>query len=175
MILAAHQPALMPWLPFFYKIQKCDVFISMVNVQFEKNGYQNRAMAWGKWLTKPVKNGNCLIKEKWYANGQDLVDVNASFIIGMAKVLGIDTGKIISDFETEKQGTDRIIEYCHKFGCDQYLTNVAALDKYLDLVKLRTAGIELVPLVFPYKKHVFEALQEWGLEGTIKVLRKDYK
>ena len=59
MILSAHQPAYLPWLGYFEKIQKADVFIYLDTVQFEKNSFINRnkikTPQGGQWLTIPVK------------------------------------------------------------------------------------------------------------------------
>lgn len=55
-----HQPQYIPWVPYFDKILQCEVFIFLDNVQFQKNGLQNRN--WIKnpqgpqWLTIPVKH-----------------------------------------------------------------------------------------------------------------------
>ncbi len=43
MIIAAmHQPHYMPWLGYFEKIQKADLFVIVDHVQFERKGWQNR-------------------------------------------------------------------------------------------------------------------------------------
>ena len=58
MIVAVHQPQYLPWLGFFDKIDRADVFVLLDNVQFKKNEWQNRnkiktAQGW-QWLTVPV-------------------------------------------------------------------------------------------------------------------------
>ncbi len=58
MLLAVHQPHYLPWLGYMDKLRRCDVFVFLDNVQFEKNGWQNRnriktAKGW-QWLTVPV-------------------------------------------------------------------------------------------------------------------------
>jgi hypothetical protein len=58
MIVAVHQPQYLPWLGYFDKIDRADVFVLLDNVQFKKNEWQNRnkiktAQGW-QWLTVPV-------------------------------------------------------------------------------------------------------------------------
>ena len=59
MIIAIHQPQFMPWLGYFDKMDRCDIFVLLDNVQFKKNEYQNRnkiktSQGW-EWFTLPVK------------------------------------------------------------------------------------------------------------------------
>lgn len=58
MIVSIHQPQYLPWLGYFSKIDRSDVFIFLDNVQFKKNEWQNRnrirtAEGW-QWITVPV-------------------------------------------------------------------------------------------------------------------------
>ena len=59
--LAMHQSQYLPWAPYFKKMMQTDVFVIMDNVQFQKNGLQNRNKIAGKsgpqWITVPVKSG----------------------------------------------------------------------------------------------------------------------
>ena len=58
MIVAVHQPQYLPWLGYFDKIDRADLFVLLDNVQFKKNEWQNRnriKTAGGtQWLTVPV-------------------------------------------------------------------------------------------------------------------------
>lgn len=59
MIVSAHQPAYLPWLGYFDKISRADVFVYLDTVQFEKNSFINRNQIktpqGSMWLTIPVK------------------------------------------------------------------------------------------------------------------------
>jgi len=59
MIVAIHQPQYLPWLGYFDKMLKADVFCYLDTVQYKKNEWQNRnrirtAQGW-QWLTVPVR------------------------------------------------------------------------------------------------------------------------
>ncbi|OLP15647.1 hypothetical protein BST81_25175 [Leptolyngbya sp. 'hensonii'] len=59
MILSAHQPAYLPWLGYFDKLLRSDLFIFLDTVQYEKNSFINRnrikTPQGPVWLTIPVK------------------------------------------------------------------------------------------------------------------------
>ena len=69
MIVAGHQPNYLPWLGFFDKIRRCDLFIIEDNVQYEQQGFTNRNRIktpdGAKWLTVPIEHvgGPMLINE----------------------------------------------------------------------------------------------------------------
>jgi hypothetical protein len=58
MILAAHQPAYLPWLGYLEKIARADVMVHLDNVQFERGGHTHRnrikTPSGPLWLTVPV-------------------------------------------------------------------------------------------------------------------------
>jgi hypothetical protein len=59
MIVSIHQPAYLPWLGYFDKIARSDIFVYLDTVQFEKNSFINRnqikTQQGPQWLTIPVK------------------------------------------------------------------------------------------------------------------------
>lgn len=62
MIVTAHQPAYLPWLGYFEKISRSDIYVFLDEVQFEKNSYINRnkikTPQGASWLTIPIINKN---------------------------------------------------------------------------------------------------------------------
>lgn len=73
MIVSIHQSQYMPWPAYFRKIALSDIFVVMDDVQFQKNGVQNRNKIRNKngefWLTVPVSgNLNDKIKDKKIAD-----------------------------------------------------------------------------------------------------------
>lgn len=54
-----HQPEYLPWLGFFDRIKKADVFVLLDTVGYQKNGFINRnrikTKDGAKWLTVPVQ------------------------------------------------------------------------------------------------------------------------
>jgi hypothetical protein len=58
MTVSIHQPQYLPWLGFYDKVDRADVYVILDTVQFKKNEYQNRnriktAQGW-QWITVPV-------------------------------------------------------------------------------------------------------------------------
>src|SRR5258708_7422284 len=57
MIVAIHQPNYIPWLGYFDKIRRSDVFVFLDHVQFVRNDFQNRnrikTSSGARWLSLP--------------------------------------------------------------------------------------------------------------------------
>ena len=58
MIISINQPAYLPWLGYFERIERSDIHIVLDHVQFEKNTFVNRNKIRTKdnviWLTVPL-------------------------------------------------------------------------------------------------------------------------
>jgi hypothetical protein len=58
MLVAIHQPTYVPWLGYFDRMIRSDLFVLLDHVQFERRNYQNRALIRledeARWLTVPV-------------------------------------------------------------------------------------------------------------------------
>lgn len=171
--IAIHQANFVPWIPFFYKMAMVDKFIILIHVDFEKNNFQNRFNYRGEWITKPISSGKTLIKNKTYADGQDLSELNMLWIQAMKRTLSIKT-KLVYDYPTELKGTERLIDLIKHYEGTCYVTNPDAKDKYLDEDLMLDEGINIEYCKVPrnLKISFFEALDNFGLEGTIKQLPK---
>ena len=160
MRVAIHQPNFFPYYPFFQKMQEVDIFVIMINCQFEKNNYQNRFEFQG-WNTMSVNGGIDIIENKKYVNclndwdkittkinklkyfnkyvSESLPIMNILIIKEIAEHLNIKT-KIEIDYPTELTGTDRLIDLCKHFGATEYLSGISG-KHYLQLDKFD--GIEV--------------------------------
>lgn len=60
MVVSVHQPNYIPWMGYFYKIQKSDIFVILDDVQYIRRGFINRnrikTHEGVSWLTIPVEN-----------------------------------------------------------------------------------------------------------------------
>ncbi|MGM0441724.1 MAG: WbqC family protein [Elusimicrobiota bacterium] len=67
MRLGIHQPQYMPWIGYLDKINSCDKFVFLDDVQYKKREFQNRnrikTPQGSMWLTVPVK-----VKGRYYQN-----------------------------------------------------------------------------------------------------------
>lgn len=177
MKIACHQPNFFPHFGFFYKMSMCDKFVILSQVQFEKNGYQNRYFLQGKqkWVTMPVNSGLEPIYKKSYTNNVHLETLNVSIIKNIKDILSIDC-EIVQDIVTDSRSTQRLIDNLNYYGASAYVTNPKAKNKYLDEEAIRQAGIDIV-----YSSHtndklnILEMFELYGIEGTRNQLYKKEK
>ena len=184
MIVSIHQPNYMPWLPFFDKIEKSDIFVILGHCQFEKNNFQNRFMIDERWQTLRVKKGNKPIAEKEYVDSKEdwetikrrlpkhntalgnmdycisdnLLLTNTRIIKHICKELNINT-KIVSDFTTQLKSSERLLEICKKYNATQYLSGSSGVN-YLDKNIFKKSNIEVLyqDILTLNKKPILECL-----------------
>lgn len=177
MKIGIHQPNFVPHFGFFYKMSQCDIFIILSQVQFEKNGYQNRYFIQEKkkWVTKPIVGGLEMIKDKYYTDGSSLLNINMQFINWVADVLDIDA-EIVLDIPTSSRSTQRLIDNINHYGGTVYVTNPAAKDKYLEEDLMKSAGIDIEYCSTPNSNlNILEMFEKFGIDGTKKQLYKSKK
>lgn len=166
MRIAIHQPNFFPHYGFFEKMLAVDKFIILTHCQFEKNNYQNRFRFEDRWYTMSIKHGNVLINEKQYNDHfmdwrrikeklpqfnleefnmcieKKLWATNTNIISRIALKLGIKT-EIEIDFETQLNGTERLLEICKYYEADTYLSGASG-KTYMDLKLFEDAGIKVI-------------------------------
>lgn len=168
MRIGIHQSNFFPHFGFFNKMSMCDKFIILSEVQFEKNGYQNRYFLQGKqkWVTMPVNGGLEPIHRKLYTNNIPLEGLNVQIIKCLKDILSIDC-QILRDIVTESKSTQRLIDNLNHYGATAYVTSPGAKDKYLDEQSIRDSGIDIVYSSHQYDKlNILEMFEQFGIEGT---------
>ena len=184
MRVAIHQPNFIPHFPFFYKMAMVDIFVILSEVQFEKNGYQNRFKYRDKWITKPVHNGVELLSQKDYidldpdpryfhATGS-VKELNMKWIHAIKDTFNIKTILAGDYMNSSKSGTERLIELIKENKGNVYVTNSEAKEKYLDEELMKENGIEIEYCKVPnnLQRSTFEIIEEFGIEGAIRNLPK---
>jgi hypothetical protein len=168
MIIACHQPNFFPWLPFFKKMERADIFVVMQNVQYSRNQFQNRFKYQGSWKTLSVNTGKLsdkIYSKKYLAPQEDwikiknsirhdwlnifdlymqesLAQTNFSIINEITKIMGIQTLLVIDDLNMTSTATHRLIDICKKYEASTYLSGPSGRF-YLDLRAFHEAGIEV--------------------------------
>lgn len=184
MIISCHQPNLLPWTPYFEKIQQSDVFVILENVQFTRHQFQNRFEYLGKWQTMPVERGhlNDLIKDKKYFDPisswnkikrnvgksqlsvfDDLIDENLSatntgIIYRLCKILSIST-PLTKDFKSDSiDPSQKLLDICLQHGASTYLAGPSG-KKYLNEDIFNNNGIKIKYFDATDKKPIVEKIR----------------
>lgn len=87
MIVAAHQPHVLPWLGYLAKIAACDRFVIMDDLQYEPQNFQNRNRVkinhGSSWITVPLSRSSqqeriCdkLVVDGWQARAWQTIKVH---------------------------------------------------------------------------------------------------
>jgi hypothetical protein len=156
-IVGIHQPNFMPWLGYFYKLYKSDVFIFLDDVQFQKTGanYTNRVSinmnGKSQYLTIPVKrysgtwkiNETQFNDEKWkkkvigslqsnYGKAKHFKE-NKDFIFDLinhkASNLAEYNIKIIKEFAIKLDITTKML------NSSDYKISTSSTQRLIDLIK----------------------------------------
>lgn len=192
-MIGIHQSQFLPWLPFFYKMFSSDIFIILDDVQFQKNGVQNRNLIktpQGQlWLTVPVRRSLETPLNAAEINDQDILlkllktievnyrkspfflqvfprieavfkkpyaylhQLNMDLLEVVLSLLGKKVNICLSSsmFTSQKKG-ELVIEIIKKSGEKVYLSGRGGLE-YMDPVRFRDEGIEVILCEFEYKEY----------------------
>lgn len=178
MTISCHQPNLIPWLPFFEKLERSDVFVFLCQPQFSKGGYQNRFRYEDKWHGLCTVKGLVPIVEKKYTSpykdwekltkkfpklkvfdgciNESLWETNTKIIMKACEILNIKT--IISfDLPTELGGSLRLLDICKQHGATKYLSGPSG-KSYLRENLFKEQGIEVEYFEPTDKRHLLDIL-----------------
>lgn len=167
-IVAVHQPNFLPWLGYFIKITRADVFVFLDTVQFTKGGFSNRARIRRKtgesWLTVPLR-----AKSKKYPLLQ--VEINGRSWLE-------DVGNKLADHYGRAPFFDEVMPLVSQWLSRAPMSSLAALNqhliaKILELLEIRTAcrvASEMAPSCLRKNERIEEIVKAAGgdtyLSGT---------
>jgi hypothetical protein len=92
MNIAIHQPNFLPWIGYFYKIAKSDIFVLLDDVQYTKNSFINRNLIKSHqgslWITVPVQHSGkfgqlineCKIQNKSFISIKIIKTINQNYV-----------------------------------------------------------------------------------------------
>ena len=165
MIVTVHQPDFLPWLGFFDRWQKSDLFIILDDVQFIRRGWQHRDKIKTpqgiKWLTVPViKKGRYLQEirdveinnqEDWTSRLLNTIQVayskapNFNFVFDNIQDILFRKHKLLIDLNME------LLKYCSNMleintpikYSSSFSTTSKGTDRLVELVQSSTGNIYL--------------------------------
>lgn len=122
MILTAHQPAYLPWLGYFEKIMRSDLYVFLDTVQFEKRSFINRnkikTPQGAVWLSVPVlgkghRNSTILElkidqQSNWQRKHLNAIQLNYKKAPNYEEII-----EKISPFYTKKY--EYLVDMCYEF------------------------------------------------------------
>jgi hypothetical protein len=134
MIVSIHQPNFLPWVGYFVKIIRSDLFVMLDNVQFTKGGFCNRVKVKGKngletWLTVPVK-----LAEGTFKNINELhIDYSKNWII--------DIGNRLNDYYHKAPFKNKVLPFLFETLNEKTYHSLAQLNgalilKVLDILRI---------------------------------------
>lgn len=107
MLYAAHQPDLLPYSGFFYKMAKADVFDLKCWDQYVNRGYQRRVMMRDRWASIPLEAGS---STESIFNKRVKPDAAVTLADLVYNRYGSDAGDGVAPFWKYEERGDRVID-----------------------------------------------------------------
>jgi WbqC-like protein family len=131
-MLAAHQPNFLPWLGYFYKMQKSDYFIFLDDVQLSRRSYTSRVKIWtlhgARWLTVPI-----ITKGRFHqVISQTEIQHTTNWNNRIISTLQINYGKC-NYFKTYFPELEALLQSHHKHLIDLNISLIYWLAKQFDI------------------------------------------
>src|SRR6056300_1650653 len=165
MIVSIHQPNYLPWLGFFDKIKRSDVFVVFDDVQFPRGkkhfGHRNqiKTQNGAKWLSVPIKNKSDMVSFNDTIINYD-TDWQKEHCSQMTnyymEVLEIETKIVYSSSISSLglTGSDKIFNILENINATEYLTGSGPGSKrYIDEDEFKRRNINLTWQDYDCKKY----------------------
>lgn len=135
MIVGIHQPDLLPYSGFWYKMLRSDTFVVAVHDQFQKHGYQRRVTMRGTWVSHQLVGKPALVPI-------DTIAVQPGW---QTRLVDSIRGRYIGAPHWKERGPDllRRIERCA--GSSLVEVNLALIDAIRDILAIRTPLLTTAP------------------------------
>lgn len=150
MRVAIHQPDLLPWSGFWFKMANCDRFVLAVHDQLQKHWVQRRVMMRDTWVTLPVVGKSHLVPI-------NTVEVKDGWQDHLASSI---RGRYTGSRHWKERGQDLIERISAVEGSNLAEINIDLMHVIRDLLGITT---ELV---------VTDAPQQAGLDRVLEVLQE---
>lgn len=152
MIVAIHQPDLLPYSGFWFKMASSDVFVLAIHDQFQKHGYQRRVKMRDTWVSHQLEGKPSLVPI-------DSVNVRP----GWQDRLGDSIrGRYVGAKHWRRRGPDLLDRIHAVEGTSLVDVNVGLIEVVRDLLDIRTPLVTTVP---PTQVHVPRLVEEVQLVG----------
>jgi hypothetical protein len=152
MIVAIHQPDLLPYSGFWYKMINSDVFVLAIHDQFQKHGYQRRVKMRDSWVShqlegKPslVPIDSVIVHDGWQGRLSDSI-----------------RGRYIGARHWPDRGPDLLDRIQTLKGRTLVEVNIGLIDMVRDLLEITTPLVTTAP---PTRVHVPRLVEEVQLVG----------
>jgi WbqC-like protein family len=152
MIVAIHQPDLLPYSGFWYKMINSDVFVLAIHDQFQKHGYQRRVKMRDSWVSHQLDGKPSLVPI-------DSVDVLPGW---QGRLSDSIRGRYVGAKHWRDRGGDLIDRIQAVEGTSLVDVNVGLIDVVRDLLQITTPLVTTPP---PTQVHVPRLVEEVQLAG----------
>ena len=152
MIVAIHQPDLLPYSGFWYKMINSDVFVLAIHDQFQKHGYQRRVKMRDSWVSHQLDGKPSLVPI-------DTVNVLPGWQTRLSDSI---RGRYLGAKHWRDRGPDLLDRIQAVEGTSLVDVNVGLIEVVRDLLDIRTPLVTTVP---PTQVHVPRLVEEVQLVG----------
>lgn len=177
MLVAIHQPEYLPWLGYFEKMLRADVFVLLDNVQFTKGDFHNRTRIKGsagvQWLSIPVHgsisekiNEITVAGHKWETKHWH------SLVSCYSRAFFFEELKAV--FEAfYRQSAARLLDY--NLGALELIAGVLGIEKNWVLASELNAGGKKSDLVLNICRELGATAYYSGKSGSTYLRRDDFE